>query len=85
MRSTLVGLLLLLFGAGLFAESMPLAGVLEQLKTSRETAHVPVIICSIGVDEARALSLGAAAYLSRPVLEKDLLQAMALAAKLQSI
>ena len=59
--------------------------VLERLKTSRETAHVPVIICSIGADEARALSLGAVVYLSRPVLEEDLLQAMALAAKLQSI
>jgi len=59
--------------------------VLEKLKTSRETAHVPVVICSIGADEAQALSLGAAAYLTRPVLEKDLLQAMAVAARLQSI
>jgi PAS domain S-box-containing protein len=59
--------------------------VLEKLKTSRETAHVPVIICSIGADEAQALSLGAAAYLTKPVLEKDLLQAMAVAARLQSI
>jgi GAF domain-containing protein/ActR/RegA family two-component response regulator len=59
--------------------------VLENLKTSRETAHVPIIVCSIGADEARALSLGAAAYLPRPVLEEDLLEAMSLAAKLQSI
>jgi N-acetylmuramoyl-L-alanine amidase len=34
MRSTVIGLLLLLFGAGLFAESTPLAGVLDRLKAS---------------------------------------------------
>ena len=34
MRGTIVGLLLLLLGAGLFAESMLLAGVLEQFKAS---------------------------------------------------
>lgn len=34
MRGTIVGLLLLLLGAGVFAESVPLAGVLEQFKAS---------------------------------------------------
>ncbi len=58
--------------------------LLENLKTSRETAHVPVIICSIANEEARALSLGAAAFLNKPVLEQDLVQAMATAAELQS-
>jgi len=59
--------------------------VLEKLKSSRETAHVPVIVCSILDEEARGLSLGAAAYLTKPVLEGDLLQALAVAARLQSI
>jgi len=58
--------------------------VLEKLKVSRETAHVPVIICSIAREEARGLSLGAVAYLTKPILGEELLQAMALAAKLQT-
>jgi signal transduction histidine kinase/CheY-like chemotaxis protein len=58
--------------------------VLEDLKTSRETAHVPVIACSIVDEEARGLSMGAAAFLHKPILRDDLLQAMTLAAKLQS-
>jgi len=58
--------------------------VLEELKASRETARVPVIVCSILDEEAKGLSLGATAYLTKPVLEDDLLQAMSLAAKLQS-
>jgi len=58
--------------------------VLEKLKVSRETAHVPVIICSIAREEARGLSLGAVAYLTKPVLGEELLQAMTLAAKLQT-
>lgn len=57
--------------------------LLEKLKTSRETAHVPVIVCSVADETARGLSMGAAAYLTKPVLEEDLLQAMALVAKLQ--
>ena len=59
--------------------------VLENLKTSRETAHVPVIICSIVDEEAKGLSLGAAAYLTKPILEDELLQAMAMVAELQTI
>ncbi len=58
--------------------------LLERLKTSRETAHVPIVICSVVNEEARGLSMGAAAYLTKPVLEEDLLRAMDLAAKLQS-
>jgi len=59
--------------------------VLEKLKISRETAPVPVIVCGVAGEEARGLSLGAAAYLTKPVLEEDLLQAMDLVAKLQAI
>ncbi|MFZ5919388.1 MAG: GAF domain-containing protein [Chloroflexota bacterium] len=57
--------------------------VLAKLKTSRETAQVPVIVCSIVDEEARALSLGAAAYLHKPVLKEDLLHALAVAVRLQ--
>lgn len=59
--------------------------LLEKLKTSRETAHIPIVICSIVNEEARGLSMGAAAYLTKPVLEEDLLKAMDLAAKLQTV
>jgi len=48
--------------------------LLEALKASRETAQVPVIICSVADEAARGLSLGAAAYLTKPVLEEDLVQ-----------
>jgi DNA-binding response OmpR family regulator len=51
--------------------------VLEELKNSRETHQIPVIICTIIDDEeARGLSLGAADYLVKPILEEDLLQSL---------
>jgi signal transduction histidine kinase/ActR/RegA family two-component response regulator len=51
--------------------------VLEELKSSREAYQIPVIICTILDDgEARGLSLGAADYLVKPILEEDLLQAL---------
>jgi len=51
--------------------------VLEELKSSREAHQIPVIICTILDDgEARGLSLGAADYLVKPILEEDLLQAL---------
>jgi len=51
--------------------------VLEELKSSRETHQIPVIICTIIDDEeARGLSLGAADYLVKPILEEDLLQSL---------
>ena len=51
--------------------------VLEELKNSRETRQIPLIICTILNDgEARALSMGAADYLVKPILEEDLLQSL---------
>jgi DNA-binding response OmpR family regulator len=51
--------------------------VLEELKSSRESHQIPVIICTIVDDEeARGLSLGAADYLVKPILEEDLLQSL---------
>ncbi len=51
--------------------------VLEELKSSRETHQIPVIICTVIDDkEAHGLSLGAADYLVKPILEEDLLQSL---------
>jgi signal transduction histidine kinase/CheY-like chemotaxis protein/HAMP domain-containing protein len=50
--------------------------VLEELKGSREIHQIPVIICTVVDDEARGLSLGAADYLVKPILEEDLLQSL---------
>ncbi len=51
--------------------------VLEELKSSRETRQIPLIVCTIISDgEARALSMGAADYLIKPILEEDLLQSL---------
>jgi len=51
--------------------------VLEELKNSREAYQIPVIICTIiDREEARGLSLGAADYLVKPVLEEDLVQSL---------
>ncbi len=50
--------------------------VLEELKKSRETHHIPVIICTIVREEARGLSMGAVEYLVKPILEEELVQAL---------
>ena len=51
--------------------------VLEELKSSREAHQIPVIICTIiDHEEARGLSLGAADYLVKPILEGDLLESL---------
>jgi CheY-like chemotaxis protein len=51
--------------------------VLEELKSSRETRQIPLVVCTIASDgEARALSIGAADYLVKPILEEDLLQSL---------
>jgi signal transduction histidine kinase/CheY-like chemotaxis protein/transcriptional regulator with GAF, ATPase, and Fis domain len=49
--------------------------VLADLKQNPVTRDIPVIMCTIATDQARALSLGAADYLVKPILESDLLQA----------
>jgi len=51
--------------------------ILEELKSSRETRQIPLIVCTIVSDgEARALSIGAADYLIKPILEEDLLHSL---------
>jgi CheY-like chemotaxis protein len=50
--------------------------ILQVLKDNPATRHIPVIICSVLQDPELALSLGAAAYLSKPVTEADLLSVL---------
>jgi len=50
--------------------------VLEKLKNDPETRNTPVIICSIIDDHDRGYSLGAADYLTKPILEDDLVNAL---------
>ena len=50
--------------------------VLDKLKADPETRNTPVIICSIVEDHERGYSLGAADYLTKPILEDDLVNAL---------
>ncbi len=50
--------------------------VLEKLKSDPETRNTPVIICSIIDDHDRGYNLGAADYLTKPILEDDLVNAL---------
>lgn len=48
--------------------------VLQWLLNNHETAHIPVIVCSVLGMKDLALSLGAAAFLPKPFSQADLLQ-----------
>ncbi|MBA2462213.1 MAG: response regulator [Actinobacteria bacterium] len=48
-------------------------GVLAQLKSSSRTAQIPVVICTGLQSTSRALALGAAGYLSKPIARESLL------------
>jgi len=50
--------------------------VLAQLKSDPVTRPLPVILCTITEDRGRGLSLGAADYLVKPILEVDLVSAL---------
>ncbi|MDX2108155.1 MAG: response regulator [Candidatus Melainabacteria bacterium] len=50
--------------------------VLDQLKNSSETRHIPVHVISIDNQEHRSLSLGAAGFLEKPVTLETLSDAM---------
>lgn len=50
--------------------------VLQELKKDPETRSIPVIICSIIENQERGFSLGAVDYLTKPILEEDLLRAL---------
>lgn len=47
--------------------------ILHALKRDPATQHIPVVICSVLEDPELARSLGAAAYLHKPVTQADLL------------
>jgi CheY-like chemotaxis protein len=48
--------------------------VLTELKQDAATRDIPVIMCTISTDQARAVDMGAADYLVKPILESDLLR-----------
>lgn len=50
--------------------------VIRDLKSDPETRHIPVIMCTIVSEQGRGMSLGAADYLVKPVLEQDLVRAL---------
>lgn len=50
--------------------------VLERLKRDPETQEIPVVILSVVQDQERGLRLGAAAYLTKPLNEEQLLGAL---------
>jgi signal transduction histidine kinase/DNA-binding response OmpR family regulator/putative methionine-R-sulfoxide reductase with GAF domain len=50
--------------------------VLEDLKQSPDTRHIPVIVCSLLEDRDRAFGLGASDYLLKPILEEDLIHTL---------
>lgn len=50
--------------------------VLEALKSDEYTRNIPVIVCSIVADQEKGFSLGAADYLTKPILEEDLVHSL---------
>ncbi len=50
--------------------------VVQELKADPATSDIPVIMCTIVGEEEHGLSLGAADYLIKPILEQDLLAAL---------
>ncbi len=51
--------------------------ILQELKASPETMHIPVVITSVLDDEETGFSLGAADYIVKPVSRAELLERMA--------
>jgi CheY-like chemotaxis protein len=50
--------------------------VIQELKGDPRTRDIPVIVCSILSEEERGISLGAADYLVKPIMEEELLTAL---------
>jgi CheY-like chemotaxis protein len=50
---------------------------ITELKLDADTRHIPIVVCSIDEDRARGQSLGVTDYLIKPILEDDLLTALA--------
>lgn len=51
--------------------------ILQALQLEPQTRHIPILVCSAWGDAELALSLGAAAFLKKPLVQKDLLAALA--------
>ena len=50
--------------------------VLQTLRADPETKQIPVLVCSVWDEPELAVSLGAAAFLKKPVMQRDLLAAL---------
>ncbi len=50
--------------------------VIKELKDDPFTKNIPVIICSIVSDKNRGFSLGATNYLTKPIIENELVEAL---------
>ena len=50
--------------------------VLQALKQDPETRSIPVVICSILESQEKGFNLGAVGYLTKPILEDDLVKAL---------
>ncbi|HDQ35088.1 MAG TPA: response regulator, partial [Chloroflexi bacterium] len=51
--------------------------IIRELKSDPETRDVPIVVCSIISEADKGLSMGVADYLVKPILERDLLDALA--------
>jgi CheY-like chemotaxis protein len=51
--------------------------ILQSLCTDPETQHIPIVVCSVWDEPELASSLGAAEFLKKPVVQRDLLTALA--------
>jgi len=50
--------------------------ILQRLKSSPETQHIPVVVCSVLNEPQLALSMGASAYITKPVNQVELLEVL---------
>jgi CheY-like chemotaxis protein len=50
--------------------------ILEELKSDPETRHIPVVVCSVLREGTLALSLGAAAFVAKPINQQALRAAL---------
>jgi len=50
--------------------------ILQRLKSEPTTQNIPVIVCSVLDDPELAFSLGATAYLKKPISQADLIEAL---------
>jgi CheY-like chemotaxis protein len=53
--------------------------ILQALRADPATTHTPVLVCSVLSDEQLALTIGATAYLRKPVSQGQLVRALSLA------